>query len=526
MSKILIVDDEPSIRITCREFLIAEGFAVETAENADDALDMMKRGRFDVVVSDIVMHGLTGIELLKKVRAIDPLMQVIIITGEPSLQTATEAVRAGAVDYLIKPVTKEMLLKTVRQALRVRGLEYDNLRYSDELEKLVAERTRQLSQALEDLHKTQRELIRQERINALGQMASGIAHDFNNALMAIMGYADILKTLCNRDGLDNEYSESLQIIRDAAEDAAAVVRRLRQFYKPDENILLAEVDITNMLEHVRSITKPRWSAAAAADGASIAFDIQVTSAPLIAGHEPELREVFTNLVMNAVDAMPEGGNITVASRTEADYVVISFSDNGCGMDEEVRLRCIEPFYTTKGPVGSGLGLAVCHGIIQRHGGRMKIDSSVGKGTTFHIWLRKAGAQQIASADKSGKHHKPAGPLNILLVDDDPKTLKLLKNYLETEQHSLQTAPSGETALDILEKNTFDLVITDRAMGKVNGDAVAAFAKQKKAAKRVIMLTGFGDLMEARQEKPPGVDMVLGKPVDQNGLREAIAAVMS
>lgn len=526
MSRILIVDDEPSIRITCREFLKAEGFAVETAEDAASAIKLLEDGTFDVVVSDIVMQGLTGIELLKKCHELDPLLQVVIITGEPSLQTATEAVRAGAIDYMIKPVTKDMLLKTVRQALRVRGLEYDNLRYRDELENLVAERTRQLSQALEELRNTQQEMIRQERINALGQMASGIAHDFNNALMAIMGYADILKTQCNRDGLTGDYCEALQIIRDAAEDAAAVVRRLRQFYKPDDNLLLTEVDLEKVFEHVRNVTKPRWSSAAAAGGAHINFDINVQSAPPISGHEPELREVFTNLVMNAVDALPEGGDISVSSRNEADYVVVSLSDNGCGMDEDTRLRCVEPFYTTKGASGSGLGLAVCQSIIQRHSGRLAIESTIGKGTTFHIWLRRADTHPVSAIVKSGEQCHANGPFNILVVDDDPNTVKLLTNYLKQGKHTLQTAIDGETALEMLKQNVFDLVITDRAMGKINGDAVAVFAKQNNSAKRVLMLTGFGDLMEARHEKPPEVDLVLGKPVDKNGLLEAISAVMS
>lgn len=525
MSNVLIVDDEPSIRKTCHAFLRGAGHDVESAESAVTALKKLQKDTFDVVLSDIAMPGLSGIELMKHIRENSPMTQVIIITGEPSLETATEAVRAGAIDYLIKPVGKQILLKTVQQALRVHNLERDNRNYRETLETLVEERTRQLSRALEQVRKSQQEMIRQERLNALGQMASGIAHDFNNALMAIIGYTDVLMKEREQGAISPKLlDESLQIIRDAAGDASEVVRRLRQFYKPEPNVLRTGVNLSALLENIRELTRPRWEQDAAARGAAITFEIDCGASASVAGHEPELREVFMNLILNAVDAMPDGGHLHIAAREDGNHILLKFCDTGSGMSENVRLRCLEPFFTTKGQLGSGLGLAVCHGIIQRHGGSIGIESRPGAGSTFSIRLRKAD-DKLPRTDRTVSSPGALAPLDILLVDDDPPTLHVLAKFLKDGGHKLTLAENGEDALAHLAGAKFSLIITDRAMGKINGDLVARTAKEHHPDTRVIMLTGFGDLMNARQEQPDAVDMVLSKPLDQQGLLQAIDAVM-
>ncbi len=255
------------------------------------------------------------------------------------------------------------------------------------LEEELRDANSKLHDALRELQQTQDQIVRQERLNALGQMASGVVHDFNNTLTPIIGFSALL---LQRPALLEDRETALNYIRRcnaAAQDAARIVNRLREFYRPREQAeAFAPLDLNTVVERALATTEYVWKNQAGARGQPIAIVQDLWPSPKVLGNEGELTEVMTNLILNAVDAMPQGGQITLRTRFNGDRVSLEVADTGIGMREEVRARCFEPFFTTKGDKGTGMGLAVAYGVIQRHGGVIDVASEVGKGTTFSIHL--------------------------------------------------------------------------------------------------------------------------------------------
>jgi signal transduction histidine kinase len=540
-SRILVVDDEKSIRLTLQAILQDQGYAVEIAEDANRAQVLLSNGIWDVVVTDIVLPGLSGVELLKAIWATARQVKVIMMTGEPTIETASEAVRAGACDYLTKPVAKNAILRSVATAVQIRQIEDEkrrleaaNREYQNNLEKVVAERTQELQDtnqrlrtALAEIQRGQEELIKRERLGALGQMVGGIAHDFNNALMPIVGLSNFF--LSDPHALDNpdQMRADLEAIRSSASAAADVVRRLREFYRPEDALETTSVDLSRLVDHVILLTEPAWKVQAEAEGRKLHVVNDIKDLPAIPANEPRLREALVNLVLNAVDAMPGGGVIRLSAESDAETVTLSLSDTGSGMPDDVRKRCFEPFFTTKGSRGSGLGLAMVYGIVTRHGGRISVASQVGKGTTFVIRLPlPVPAPTVAATQKPHPPVDRASPVfTILVVDDEERALSLIRRFLSFNGHTVLTAVSGQEALDTFRQTSVDLVVTDRAIPDLSGDRIAAEIKRLSPTTPVIMLTGFGDFMEVRREKPAGVDCLLGKPITPDQLQTAVIQAM-
>ncbi len=399
------------------------------------------------------------------------------------------------------------------------------------LQALVAERTRakealeatnaRLEQALNDLQRAQSGLIEQERLRALGQMASGVTHDFNNALAPILGFTDLM--LMRPQMLDDRDRtiEYLQTIHTAAKDAGNVVNRLREFYRAREvTEVFPPVSLNSLVEQALALTQPKWRGQAQAGGITIEVRQELADIPAVPGNESDLRELLTNLVFNAVDAMPEGGVITLRTRVDAAFVVLEVADSGMGMNEEVRRRCLEPFFTTKGERGTGLGLPMVYGIVQRHEGSVEIQSEPGRGTRFEIRLPLEHSRMGSEADSGPGTTVP--PMDVLVVDDEPGVLRFVKDFLEGDHHRVETASDGVEGLKKFYSRKFDLVVMDRAMPRMSGDQLAAAIKQAQPGTPVILLTGFGELMSAKNEMPVGVDAVVSKPVSTRTLRKAIS----
>jgi CheY-like chemotaxis protein/anti-sigma regulatory factor (Ser/Thr protein kinase) len=244
--------------------------------------------------------------------------------------------------------------------------------------------------------------------------------------------------------------------------------------------------------------------------------------PTIDGVAIDLREALANLIINAVDAMPSGGTLTIRTRQANGHVVVEVNDTGIGMPPEIRDRVFEPFFTTKGEAGSGLGLALVHGIVERHGGEIHVASTDGQGTTFTIRLPVGVGVEIPSTDAADS--TPQRSLRVLLAEDEPSLRRILASYLQIDGHQGSVTVDGRQALDAFRADAFDLVITDRAMPELNGDQLAAAIKQQAPTIPIIMLTGLGDLMHELDERPAGVDLVISKPVTLAGFREAIVQV--
>jgi signal transduction histidine kinase len=380
--------------------------------------------------------------------------------------------------------------------------------------------------AYDELRQTQQAVLQQERLSALGQMASGIAHDINNAMSPAMLYVEGL--LDAKSELSPRAREVLPIVLRAIEDVAATVARLREFYRPREmQAQLLPVDLNLLVTQVLELTHARWSDMPQQRGTQIKVVKQLApDLPQVLGAEGELREALTNLIFNAVDAMPEGGTLTLHTAVQGNTVQLEVSDTGVGMDEETRRKCLEPFFTTKGERGTGLGLAMVYGTVKRHNAEIGIRSEMGQGTTFSIQLpvptRAVDAQPAPVPEEI-----PTG-LRLLIIDDDLLLLKTLRETLEMDAHQVTTAsdgPSGiETFRNALPGKHFDAVITDLGMPRMDGRAVAKAIKTSSPNTPVILLTGWGQRPDAGSDALPHVDRVIGKPPKLRELRSALAQI--
>jgi signal transduction histidine kinase/ActR/RegA family two-component response regulator len=388
-----------------------------------------------------------------------------------------------------------------------------------------------LQKAYEDLQLSQNAAMQQERLRALGQMASGIAHDINNAISPVTLYVDALLT--HETGFSERARKQLEIIQRAIEDVAHTVARMGEFYRQRQTPLaLAPVEVSRAFQQVLELTRARWSDMAQQRGAVIETRIESEAEPTLMAIESELREALINLVFNATDAMPEGGVLTLrtghaleAGKGISRRVFVEVSDTGSGMDDATRRRCLEPFFTTKGERGSGLGLAMVYGIAQRHGADIKITSALGEGTTVRLTFPPA----VPTAQSTGSIRLQKIPRHtrILLIDDDAVLLTSLRETLVHDGHQVQTANGGkagiEAFLDALNAGKpFPVVITDLGMPHVDGRAVTAAIKTAAPATFVIMLTGWGQRLVASGEIPEGVIAVLGKPPKLSELRQCLA----
>ena len=383
----------------------------------------------------------------------------------------------------------------------------------------LRDRNAELQKALVELTAAQEHIIQQERLRALGQMASGIAHDFNNALVPILGFCELLllKPAILQD--PQKATRYLETIQTAAKDAASVVSRLREFYRPNKGERdFAPVSLKRLVEQAVTLTKPKWKDQAQAAGATVEIALELEAVPPVAGEESALREVLTNLIFNAVDAMPAGGTLTLRTVQRGDTAVLEVADTGTGMTEETRQRCLEPFYSTKGERGTGLGLSMVFGIVQRHSGALDIRSAVGVGTTFVITLPLQDAPALAAV--AAPERAAPRPLRVLVVDDETPVRDTLSAVLAADGHDVQLATDGADGLRRFDAGTFDLVITDKAMPVMNGDQMAAAIKSRAPQMPVILLTGFGLFHEKAEF--PDVDVLVSKPVRIPALRDAIA----
>jgi signal transduction histidine kinase len=335
-----------------------------------------------------------------------------------------------------------------------------------------------LQQAYDDLRQTQQAVMQQERLRALGQMASGIAHDINNALSPVSLYTESL--LETEPNLSAQGRGFLNIIQGAIADVAQTVARMREFYRDREPQLeLAPVNLNQLIQQVVELSRARWNDMPQKRGVVIKMVTGLASdLPPIIGVESEIREALINLIFNSVDAMPEGGTLTIQTKViEADpalldsfalrHVRVEVSDTGIGMDEATRRRCLEPFFTTKGERGTGLGLAMVYGIIQRHSAEIEIESVVGKGTTIRLSFPLS-AEPIIAPDHPAPARTILSRMRILIVDDDPLLTQSLRDTLKIDGHLVVAAGGGQAGLDAFHdarkrSEPFAVVITDLGM---------------------------------------------------------------
>jgi len=428
-------------------------------------------------------------------------------------------------------------VRSEKEALQVKVLSteeqcrslYDQVRLTEGLQK-----------AYEELRRTQHVVVQQERLRALGQMASGVAHDVNNALSPIVAYSELLlSTLPDLPEVSKHY---LQTINQAGGDIAQIVARMREFYRRRSDAeQLTQVNINKVIEEVIELTRPRWRDLSQRQGISINVQCELEPEPfLLHSDAGELREALINLVFNAVDAMPQGGTITFVTRSlhgpvsevsgaSERQLQVEVKDNGIGMDEKTRQHCLEPFFSTKAQRGgTGLGLAMVYGMIQRHDGIIEIDSAPGRGTCVRLVfpVQEKSPQTVRG---TSPQVKPKRSLHILCIDDDAQVRQLLDDCLTHFNHRVMVASGGEHGMELfrtamLKNQPYEVVITDLGMPKMDGHQVARTIKAESPNTPIIMMTGWGTIMREEGETASEVAAVIGKPPRMQELNDLLLRV--
>jgi len=377
-----------------------------------------------------------------------------------------------------------------------------------------------LKETLKELKQAQDQIIQAEKLRALGEMASGVAHDFNNVLAVILGNIQLLAHQLDRLSLD-EIREQLKIIERSSKDGAETVRRIQEFTGVRRDREFTALPIHEIIREVVTITQPRWKDQSQAKGIQISLTTQLEEVPWVFGNASELREVLTNMVFNAVDAMPRGGKIAISTSPHTNWVEVRVSDTGIGMAPEVKKRVFDPFFTTKGVTNSGLGMSVSYGIIKRHGGEILIESELGKGTTFILHLPFIHAEEeVESPVEVPK--KEVISARILVIDDEDSVRDILSRMLTAKGHQVVAASNGQEGIDQFKSGPFDVVFTDLGMPKISGWEVGKAVKKINPAVPVAMITGWG--MELNREKMTenGIDLIISKPFNMEQVTQLVS----
>jgi signal transduction histidine kinase len=375
-----------------------------------------------------------------------------------------------------------------------------------------------VTRTLHALEESQQRIVQGERLRALGEMAGGVAHDFNNVLAIIIGRAEVIAV----DVEDSEIRRQIDVIIQAALDATQTVKRIQEFTRVRRSRDFRTVDVRQIIDEVLEMTRSRWKDEA--EGRGIRYEIKVKGdvVPPVEGEPSELREALTNILFNALDAMPEGGAVTFTTGAKDGRVLCSVADSGIGMPEDVRQRVFDPFFTTKGERGTGLGLSVVYGIVARHGGEVEVESRLGHGTTFT--LRLPVATRLVQGVAGAPPLPPVRSARVLVVDDEPEILTAVGDLLRHDGHIPTLCGDPESAAALVDQGAFDLVITDLGMPGLSGWDIARLVKLRAPGTAVAMITGWSDRIDSEYARTNGVEHVIAKPFRRDDLRRVMHAI--
>ncbi|MEN6370685.1 MAG: ATP-binding protein [Armatimonadota bacterium] len=371
--------------------------------------------------------------------------------------------------------------------------------------------------AYDELKVAQDQLVQSEKLRAVGEIASGVAHDFNNMLGIILGNLQLLLRTTD----DGNVRTRLQSAERAALDAAETVRRIREFTQQNRQEPSTVIDLSVIASEAIEMMRPSLQNSAK----NIEISLDAAEGALTLGCEAEIREVLINIILNASQAMPDGGSISVNAGVSKSSVWARVADTGIGMSEDVRKRIFDPFFTTRGIEGTGLGMSVAYGIIKRHGGSISVDSEPGKGTAVTVFLPAAAG---ASDEKPGDQPVEIvslSPARILVVDDEEMFAEVIVEMLSECGHAVCSARSGVDAIEQFRETPFDLVLTDLGMPEMSGWQVAKSIKDIEPQTPVVLLTGWGTTVDKSELDSSQVDIVLSKPVRMEELSSAVTEML-
>jgi signal transduction histidine kinase len=525
-ARLLIVDDARANLEALCSLLSAQGYRTMGFTDPREALAALQHERFDLLLTDLVMPGIGGVELLREAQRHDPDIVGIIMTGEGTIASAVESMRSGALDYVLKPLKISVLLPILSRALAIRRLSVENAA----LERSILERTTELEQALAGLEmetsnrlRAEQALMQAQKLEAIGRLTGGVAHDFNNLLMAIDGALQMLERHIEPDHPARKY---VNMGRLAAERGTKVTGQLLAFSRT-QKLDLESTDVSAVLSQSASTF-------AHALGPTISLELDIESDAWARTDAGQLELAIVNLATNARDAMPDGGVATLSvRRTVASdggvAIAIALRDTGSGMSPETTARALEPFFTTKPRGnGTGLGLAQVYAFAKQCGGEVGIETKLGRGTTVRITLPEAAmpAEDKATEDRPSGEVEPASRgegVRLLVVDDDDAVRAVMVDGLRFEGFAVSEAESGVRAIEALENARPDAVILDYAMPGMNGDVVAKRARALWPDLPVIFCSGYSESLNL--ESIDGA-RILRKPAHLSALKHAVLDLVS
>lgn len=553
---VLIIEDNVDHALFLRRLLSTSSFPryeVIEASTLRDGIALLKQHEPHLVLLDLSLPDSTGLNTFERLSAETDDVPIVVLSGITDVSIAIQTLQKGAQDYLVKGhVDNELLLRSVHYSLERKRTQVALTHAMEELESRVKERTRQLLDlnerlqrevverkkaeeqtlesnrelvaALGELRGMQSDLVRRERFQALGQMANGIAHDFNNVLTPIVGFAEQLLRDPVLTGAPPHVRDGLQKIKDAALSGSKAVARVRDFARAEAGEL-GPVRVADLIDNALSLSEPMWKNEALAAGITISIERDAEDVPEVLGEEAQLREIVAQLIFNAVRAIRRKGVIKVGAKIRGSMIAVFVRDDGDGMSDAQREHCLDARSNVGALAHRLRGYAVIHQILARHHGLLEIESTSGKGTCVTLIL-PAAPKCVDEAPQAMQTQPPVPDgMRVLVADDEPMVREVIRLFLLECGHSAELTENGKEALEKFRNDTFDLILTDRAMPEMSGDQLAVAVKAINPNIPVILLTGFGDAMQAEGEMPIGVDVVVAKPFTMASLHAAFEEIV-
>jgi len=500
----------------------------------------LDRGKNELYIKQVIGRDLEEVKNLRLRVGIDGILGWVAKTGEPFYVPDVSKdprcipllpnVRSKAVFPL--RVRDEVIGVLDIESEEIKGFGEEDLRALSSFASQVsifienAQLFSDLKKTLKELRQVQDQAIQAEKLRAMGEMASGVAHDFNNILAVILGNIQLL--LHQQENIrPEEIRERLRVIEQASKDGAETIRRIQEFTGVKREKEFVSLSLNELIKEVAVITAPRWKDQAQRKDIQIEWISKLGDIPLILGNPSELREVLTNIVFNAVDAMPIGGKLTITTQPQSeDWVEVKISDSGIGMTEEIRKRIFDPFFTTKGVTSSGLGMSVSYGIIKRHGGEILVESELGKGTTFILHLPTGYGEEAPKEEKEViKPVKGIRSARILVIDDEDTVRDILSRMLKIKGHEVVVASDGEEGIERFKSGEFDLIFTDLGMPKISGWEVGKIIKGLNPKVPIAMITGWGVELNKEKMSESGIDLIVSKPFNFDQVVQLVSEAM-